>query len=231
MRTIRYGVARYSQKLVRSSKSWAGAAVAAELFEANPVAIIQSDSIQPTAMPDPSATSLNLRRYFSGAARASFLNLNVRRRQSGCKVWRKRVRVESGHKRKRNNLQCSRWQIIPRFRSKAVRTARKWHGRTRPRTRLTHAHATARDGAGWHGTARNEKNAHATKKFAHATARGWHGAQQDMLDGDLARAWKKIEAAGPGQCLASRDYRRHALQTIPPNHGPRRAVRALPAHI
>jgi hypothetical protein len=37
----------------------AGAAVAAELFEANPAAIIQTDSIQPTAMPDPSATSLN----------------------------------------------------------------------------------------------------------------------------------------------------------------------------
>ena len=79
MRTIRYGVARYFQKLVRSSKSWAGAAVAAELFKANPVVIIQTDSIQPTAMPDPSATSLDLRSYFSGEARASFLNRDYRR--------------------------------------------------------------------------------------------------------------------------------------------------------
>ena len=37
----------------------AGAAVAAELFETNPAAIIQTDSIRPTAMPDPSAPSLN----------------------------------------------------------------------------------------------------------------------------------------------------------------------------
>jgi tyrosine-protein phosphatase YwqE len=34
----------------------AGAAVAAEPFDANPGAIIQTDSMQPAAMPDPSAT-------------------------------------------------------------------------------------------------------------------------------------------------------------------------------
>jgi len=42
--------------------------------------------------------------------------------------WRKRVRVESAHKRIFNNLQRSRWHGIPCFRCNAVRTARERHG-------------------------------------------------------------------------------------------------------
>jgi hypothetical protein len=48
-----------------------------------------------------------------------------------CKLLKRmapQVGLESPRKRNFNNLQRSRWHVIPRFRSKAVRTARKWHG-------------------------------------------------------------------------------------------------------
>jgi hypothetical protein len=39
--------------------------------------------------------------------------------------------IESARERNSNDLQRSRWHVLPCFRCKAVRTARKWHGKER----------------------------------------------------------------------------------------------------